>query len=512
MKITTNIPSHGNGQIQNPDAVPSQGRADLQQNGELSLANAAKGSVFQGNVIDIRGNQVQIQVGNAVLNALLENSVNVNIGEDLSFLIKENTGTRVLLKPFQDLSHSANQILAKSLEEASLPVTERNMQAVKSMMSMGMSIDRESMTEMGKMIRQYPDIPAETLVSMKSFEIPVTEQNIKLFMAYQQNQAQFTDGIQKMFGELQEMVENAQTPEELNKLNALTEELNQIAATTGAGICRNENQMIPNRQNSRRKCRRTGKLPQEKKYRKIPEKNQKKHSRPHRRCRLPNSCSVKGKQVQTDSLKDTLKSNLKILEENLKNKLFITPEKLAQQGEKAIKESYETLAKTLDKLTESLQNTGEKHSSLMNTAGDLKNNMSFMSDFNQMTAYVQLPMKLGAKEKNGELYVLSRKKKYEKDEVKTAFLHFDMENLGATDIRISLTGSRVSTIFTLDNDASMELVKEHLPQLQERLAALGYHAELKADVTQETKSSFERIIEAEKPQKEVKRYAFDVRA
>ena len=27
MKITTNIPSHGNGQIQNPDAVPSQGRA-----------------------------------------------------------------------------------------------------------------------------------------------------------------------------------------------------------------------------------------------------------------------------------------------------------------------------------------------------------------------------------------------------------------------------------------------------------------------------------------------------
>ena len=54
MKITTNIPSHGNGQIQNPDAVPSQGRADLQQNGELSLANAAKGSVFQGNVIDKR--------------------------------------------------------------------------------------------------------------------------------------------------------------------------------------------------------------------------------------------------------------------------------------------------------------------------------------------------------------------------------------------------------------------------------------------------------------------------
>lgn len=509
MKITTNIPSHGNGQIQNPDAVPSQGRADLQQNGELSLANAAKGSVFQGNVIDIRGNQVQIQVGNAVLNALLENSVNVNIGEDLSFLIKENTGTRVLLKPFQNLSKSENQILAKSLEEASLPATERNMQAVKSMMSMGMSIDRESMTEMGKILHQYPDIPAETLVSMKSFEIPVTEQNIKLFMAYQQNQAQFTDGIQKMFGELQEMVENAQTPEELNKLNALTEELNQIAAPQEQTFSEIKNQADSGRPE---KMQKDGETAAGEKVQDNSGKEPEKAQQATPKMSVTEQLLSEREAVQTDSLKDTLKSNLKILEENLKNKLFITPEKLAQQGEKAIKESYETLARTLDKLTESLQNTGEKHSSLMNTAGDLKNNMSFMSDFNQMTAYVQLPMKLGAKEKNGELYVLSRKKKYEKDEVKTAFLHFDMENLGATDIRISLAGSRVSTIFTLDNDASMELVKEHLPQLQERLAALGYHAELKADVTQETKSSFERIIEAEKPQKEVKRYAFDVRA
>lgn len=509
MKITTNIPSHGNGQIQNPDAVPSQGRADLQQNGELSLANAAKGSVFQGNVIDIRGNQVQIQVGNAVLNALLENSVNVNIGEDLSFLIKENTGTRVLLKPFQNLSQSENQILAKSLEEASLPATERNMQAVKSMMSMGMSIDRESMTEVGKMIRQYPDIPAETLVSMKSFEIPVTEKNVKLFMAYQQNQAQLTDGIQKMFGELREMVKNTETPEKLNKLNDLMQELNKIVAPQDQIFSEIKNQADSGRPE---KMQKDGETAAGEKVQDNSGKEPEKAQQATQKMSVTEQLLSEREAVQTDSLKDTLKSNLKILEENLKNKLFITPEKLAQQGEKAIKESYETLAKTLDKLTESLQNTGEKHSSLMNTAGDLKNNMSFMSDFNQMTAYVQLPMKLGAKEKNGELYVLSRKKKYEKDEVKTAFLHFDMENLGATDIRISLAGSMVSTIFTLDNDASMELVKEHLPQLQERLAALGYHAELKADVTQETKSSFERIIEAEKPQKEVKRYAFDVRA
>lgn len=509
MKITTNIPSHGNGQIQNPDAVPSQGRADIQQNGELSLANAAKGSVFQGNVIDIRGNQVQIQVGNAVLNALLENSVNVNIGEDLSFLIKENTGTRVLLKPFQNLSQSENQILAKSLEEASLPATERNMQAVKSMMSMGMSIDRESMTEVGKMIRQYPDIPAETLVSMKSFEIPVTEKNVKLFMAYQQNQAQLTDGIQKMFGELREMVKNTETPEKLNKLNDLMQELNKIVAPQDQTFSEIKNQADSGRPE---KMQKDGETAAGEKVQDNSGKEPEKAQQATQKMSVTEQLLSEREAVQTDSLKDTLKSNLKILEENLKNKLFITPEKLAQQGEKAIKESYETLAKTLDKLTESLQNTGEKHSSLMNTAGDLKNNMSFMSDFNQMTAYVQLPMKLGAKEKNGELYVLSRKKKYEKDEVKTAFLHFDMENLGATDIRISLAGSRVSTIFTLDNDASMELVKEHLPQLQERLAALGYHAELKADVTQETKSSFERIIEAEKPQKEVKRYAFDVRA
>lgn len=313
MQITTNIPSHGNGQIQNPDAVPSQGRADLQQNGELSLANAAKGSVFQGNVIDIRGNQVQIQVGNAVLNALLENSVNVNIGEDLSFLVKENTGTKVLLKPFQNLSQSANQILAKSLEEASLPVTERNMQAVKSMMSMGMSIDRESMTEMGKILHQYPDIPAETLVSMKSFEIPVTEQNIKLFMAYQQNQAQFTDGIQKMFGELQEMVENAQTPEELNKLNALTEELNQIAAPQEQASAEMKNQIDTEQAEQPEKMQKDGETAAGEKVQENSGKEPEKAQQATQKMSVTEQLLSEREAVQTDSLKDTLKSNLKML-------------------------------------------------------------------------------------------------------------------------------------------------------------------------------------------------------
>ena len=220
----------------------------------------------------------------------------------------------MLLKPFQNLSQSENQILAKSLEEASLPATERNMQAVKSMMSMGMSIDRESMTEVGKMIRQYPDIPAETLVSMKSFEIPVTEKNVKLFMAYQQNQAQLTDGIQKMFGELREMVKNTETPEKLNKLNDLMQELNKIVAPQDQTFSEIKNQADSGRP---KKMQKDGETAAGEKVQDNSGKEPEKAQQATQKMSVTEQLLSEREAVQTDSLKDTLKSNLKILEENL---------------------------------------------------------------------------------------------------------------------------------------------------------------------------------------------------
>lgn len=212
-----------------------------------------------------------------------------------------------------------------------------------------------------------------------------------------------------------------------------------------------------------------------------------------------------------ESAKKELSKLVEQIEKNINQKFLLTPEQLSKDGKKAVDELYDKLSKTMEQVTKILEQAGQGESKLMNTAADLKNNMSFMQDFNQLASYVQLPVKLGGNEQTGELYVMSRKRgKAQEGETLTAFLHLDMEHLGATDVRVALTDGKITTKFTLDNDDSMRLVEEYLGELKERLEKLGYSAVVTVDEVKEQKVPFQEILEVDKPRKQVRKYSFDV--
>lgn len=534
------------------------------QSGELSLYNTPKGSVFQGDILNVQGNQVSIQVGKYILNAMLENEMNVNIGDRLSFLIKDNTGGKILLKPFSENGENIQagnmqNSLIKILEEASLPVTERSMAAVKEMMSYGMPIDKNSMADIGRLLNQFKSANVETIISLKSHNIPVTQENITQFEAYKNAEGKLLDQMKGIVKELSSMVEHGETMQSLEKTGELFGKLRELfqnvgnqldipdgrvtvtmSKTTDTGemaqaagknieILNPENSKISeefvksNEQNSQLDSKNV-----------LHENIQAGNEIEQSENQQTNSKNIFHETVQTDSktnqsenqqvlnpstdkmileMKQHLSDEVRKIETAIKEKLLLTPEQLAEKGEKAVKELYENIAKTADRMTELLEASGEGKSKLMAAAGDLKNNMNFMSDLNEMAAYVQLPVKLNGREQTGELYVLSRKKnRSSKDGPLTAFLHLDMEYLGATDVKVSLVNGKVSTKFTLDNDASVKLVEVHLPELKKRLEELGYSVSLSVDEIAEKKLPFEQILEAEKPAQNIKRFSFDVRA
>ena len=534
------------------------------QSGELSLYNTPKGSVFQGDILNVQGNQVSIQVGKYILNAMLENGMNVNIGDRLSFLIKDNTGGKILLKPFSENGENIQagnmqNSLIKILEEASLPVTERSMAAVKEMMSYGMPIDKNSMADIGRLLNQFKSANVETIISLKSHNIPVTQENITQFEAYKNAEGKLLDQMKGIVKELSSMVEHGETMQSLEKTGELFGKLRELfqnvgnqldipdgrvtvtmSKTTDTGemaqaagknieILNPENSKISeefvksNEQNSQLDSKNV-----------LHENIQAGNEIEQSENQQTNSKNIFHETVQTDSktnqsenqqvlnpstdkmileMKQHLSDEVRKIETAIKEKLLLTPEQLAEKGEKVVKELYENIAKTADKMTELLEASGEGKSKLMAAAGDLKNNMNFMSDLNEMAAYVQLPVKLNGREQTGELYVLSRKKnRSSKDGPLTAFLHLDMEYLGATDVKVSLVNGKVSTKFTLDNDASVKLVEVHLPELKKRLEELGYSVSLSVDEIAEKKLPFEQILEAEKPAQNIKRFSFDVRA
>ena len=131
--------------------------------------------------------------------------------------------------------------------------------------------------------------------------------------------------------------------------------------------------------------------------------------------------------------------------------------------------------------------------------------------------YVQIPIKMENQDKNGELYIYNKnpKKQFKENEELKAFLHLDMEYLGATDVDIRMKGKKVSTNFTLDNDESMMIVEKYLPELKEKLEKRGYEASYAVEVIGEKtgdSKALDNIINTVPGNVSVKRYTFDIRA
>jgi len=166
-------------------------------------------------------------------------------------------------------------------------------------------------------------------------------------------------------------------------------------------------------------------------------------------------------------------------------------------------------------IEKTVANQGEAANRLAEHCSELKNNVTFIEDLNQNNAYVQLPVRFSEDSGNGELYVYNRKRGMvnNNNEI-TAFLHFDLNSLGATDIYVSMKSNAVNIKFSLDNEDSVKLVNKHISELSEALEKKGYSTTLKVEQTEkisEAENAFKIMQEENSVRNVIKRYSFDIR-
>lgn len=205
------------------------------------------------------------------------------------------------------------------------------------------------------------------------------------------------------------------------------------------------------------------------------------------------------------------KEYLKILKEVTRDQWSIRPE---QFSEDKVKSFYENLDRQMKQTESVLREMGMKESELSKSVSDLRSNLEFMNEINQTYTYLQMPIRFQNQNANGDLYVYTNKKNLaDKDGELTAFLHFDMDNLGSTDISVRMKDRDVSTKFYLEDDASYNLILEHAPELQKRLERKGYSCKIEA-VNEEKEVNFvDDFLKAEAPSGGVlHRYSFDMKA
>ncbi len=541
-------------QNQNVQNINSQNNT-----GGINLRDLAAGDVFRGEIININNQNVEILLdGNEHINATMQQALGFNIGEKLLFQVKDNSDTQLVIRPIAN-NEVSSELVNKSLLTAGLTINDKNIAIVKELIANGQPIDKQSIINMIKLSSVYANESIDKLIDMTKNGIEINRENLDMYDAYtasshyiSENIMEIRDGILEAFEKLLEsdvnfsdftennvniedttgnttanditsgnFNENSINPENLmgntissdsfTKINTILEDLSNIFDAD------NDNKQISESIN----------VDKNNIYNKESIQEASKESTKDFLKMVDSSDTFKelsevlkniGENMPKEAFNNIIKSPVfkEKITKLLMDRLYLNPTKLSED-KKIVKNEVDKIYDKLNKLTEMIKNMPENvKSENLSLAGDkLSKNMNFMNELNNIEAYVQVPVKFSEGNKNGDLYVYNRRRnKKINDDTLTAFLHLQLDYLGATDINISLKKNSVTAKFTLDDETSRNLVEDNLGELAERLEKIGYNVTISTELSEKKSQEFNAILPITSNNENavsIKRYIFDIR-
>lgn len=541
-------------QNQNVQNINSQNNT-----GGINLRDLAAGDVFRGEIININNQNVEILLdGNEHINATMQQALGLNIGEKLLFQVKDNSDTQLVIRPIAN-NEVSSELVNKSLLTAGLTINDKNIAIVKELIANGQPIDKQSIINMIKLSSVYANESIDKLIDMTKNGIEINRENLDMYDAYttsshyiSENIMEIGDCILEVFEKLLESDvnfsdftennvniedtaenttanditsgnsnENSINPENLmgntissdsfTKINTILEDLSNIFDAD------NDNKQISESIN----------VDKNNIYNKESIQEASKESTKDFLKMVDSSDTFKelsevlkniGENMPKEAFNNIIKSPVfkEKITKLLMDRLYLNPTKLSED-KKIVKNEVDKIYDKLNKLTEMIKNMSENvKSENLSLAGDkLSKNMNFMNELNNIEAYVQVPVKFSEGNKNGDLYVYNRRRnKKINDDTLTAFLHLQLDYLGATDINISLKKNSVTAKFTLDDETSRNLVEDNLGELAERLEKIGYNVTISTELSEKKSQEFNAILPITSNNENavsIKRYIFDIR-
>lgn len=543
---------------------------------ELHLSS---GQVISGEITERNGEDVQIRLStsDAVLHARIEQEMAASVGEQVTFEVKKGGDGLVMLRPlFQNMAQESTALSA--LSQAGIEAGEKSLQMVFSMMQEGMSVSREALQGMYKQVAflEAGEIPAA--VQMSRLQIPITNENLQQFMAYQNYEHQLSSAVMQIADEIPASVEQlfasgetgegtaligkllqifeGKMPEEANALTeagelpaAVTEDIsilpesekevqvkeilegNQADTAIDKGMVKETVKQAVDLPE--------GAQPLEASSIEETEGNIKEADR-IQLARLAESAGAQPETINrllsgemdfqklSELVRELAQQAGAPREQQAVKELFLSKafQKIfrAQIGKQwtlteplqvekqEVQRLYERLNEQSRAITRALSEAVRGETQLGRSVSNLRENLDFMNQLNQLYQYVQLPLKLGGQQANGELYVYTNKKNLAKKNGNvSAFLHLDMEHLGAVDVYVTMQQNKIQTNFRLADEKSLLLLEKNMDLLTSRLQEKGYDTASSVTLLEEPKSAMEKILETDRNISVIGRQSFDVR-
>lgn len=500
------------------------------------LRSLADGDTFSANITDVSGEQVTITLdGGQSFTASLLNSTAYNIGDRACFVIQDNKGENIVLKAVtMQATALETAMINKSLKAAGIMPTLRNREMVLELMRNGMPIGRDALLDMVKELSSHSNAEIGGIIALKRMGIEVTDDSLKSYQNYKEYNGAMQRDIAALGEKLFESVDSGKALSDVVKLLVGDELL------TGNGTV--EDNSKESTKTGAQTQQPVGTQADEKAD--IAQKNLMSDVKNMVAGMVNNYNAATGRSLKlsyeflnTDNLARFMNEFARMAEEFemeplLKNKLHgvLKGDKASRLLNELVRDTFsmkmtdvadsgsvkEHIAKTLDKLSSVSEYAASNQSAeLSNVASRMSNNMEFLNSMNQFMAAVQVPIKNIGEHGEGELYVYRRnKQKCGEDDTVKAFLHLDMEHLGALDIYVTLKGSSVATNFKVEDESVLDFLETNMEQLTKKLAEDGYNVTASISKTDDSAGfDFEKeVIAPVLPVSDVRRFRFDMKA
>lgn len=504
---------------------------------QSEIRDMKPGQTLQGTVVSRNGNTVQVALGQELtISAKLEQSINLTLGQLMSFEIKSNNGSMLSLSPLY--TNTANvETIMRALSAAGLQDTAGNIEMVAAMMEEGMPIDKESILNMSRQLLEFPGQNPVSIIQMTRLELPVTEANIEQFEHYMNANHQILGSAEVIMDELpgvfSELMSEGKTQQAIgfyqNVLDIFTtsqedivilqEPAGQEPAGQETAVGEMAQQVIEHGTGGQvndilqdELSNNTGQLGAEagvqngngtndavawetpvltrQQWNTIGDLMKELGLEESRTEQIKNG-EIPPKEILNlikefmpkGSTSDVLPHELRhildskefhmLLKSEIERQWLIEPKNVADPDK--VERLYERIRQQSSRLHEALQSVDKGDTPAGKSVQNLQNNVDFMNKMNHVFTYIQLPLKLAGNNAHGDLYVYTNKKNLAaKDGNVSALLHLDMEHLGPLDVYVTMQNQKVNTSFTLYDEGAMDLIEQHIGLLDERLAKRGY--------------------------------------
>lgn len=180
-----------------------------------TIGDLSAGSIFEGTINSVRGGKVTLALGNGqTITARLDGKMDLQQGSSMFFQVRANDGQTIAIRPYTELGNVSNPILLNALSAAQVPATDRTLVMVDTMMQEQMSIGRQSILDMAKLVGANPDANVQTIVQMTKLGLPVTEKMAAQFENYLSDRQALVGEMDLAAGHMMELLsDEALSPE-----------------------------------------------------------------------------------------------------------------------------------------------------------------------------------------------------------------------------------------------------------------------------------------------------------